>query len=233
VGGGLSLSGPSALINTTISGNDAATTGGGFSNAGTLTLTNATITGNYAGNQGGGVFGQYSSATFPGVTNIANTVIAGNLSGGGATENDDLAGNAGATFTFNALTITNTDPANNTNAITDPNLTQNVALNTIFANTTPQTVGGATFPQGELAANGGPVETVALATGANPAIDGGAASLALGVTLDESVLGVDLNGDGDKTDTITNLNQLAYDARGPSFDRYLGAAPDLGAFELI
>ena len=96
-----------------------------------------------------------------------------------------------------------------------------LTLTDIFADVDVAPVTGVL--SGVLADNGGPVATIALNPDvANPAIDTGDPA-----ALDETHAGIDLNGDGDQTDTITT------DARG--FDRTsistARRALDLGAFE--
>ena len=95
---------------------------------------------------------------------------------------------------------------------------------------------------GVLAANGGTVQTVALkADATNPALDAGLSTAPIGTTLDETALGIDVNGDGDTDDTaIDSIDDFPFDARSSNFvrafDQTLLTANDanqidLGAFE--
>ena len=77
--------------------------------------------------------------------------------------------------------------------------------------------GLAPFDAGLLADNGGPVETIAISAG------GTAHNPGENALLDEAVVNLDLNGDGDKLDVIST------DARGAA--RIFETTVDIGAFE--
>ena len=204
------------LTNTTVHGNSAGISGGAFTLAGdaiALTLTNATLSGNSAGDDGGVLFDASTNST----ATIANSIVAGNA----ADTNDD--------FALGTLAVTYAGG----NIIGDELTTDGVSdqtgivLSDIFASVVSLDPDGpvAAFDTGQLADNGGPVETVALRANIdNPALEAGDATL-----LDETEAAVgDLNGDGDELDTVET------DARG--FERDvdydgIGGTPDLGAFE--
>src|SRR4029453_18714451 len=83
-GGGVMLyqRGALTLIDSTISGNHAATDGGGVGThtwyeEGSLTVTNSTITGNSAGQEGGGVYAESHSNLGPAVT-LQHALLTGN-----------------------------------------------------------------------------------------------------------------------------------------------------------
>ncbi|MGF1464059.1 MAG: beta strand repeat-containing protein [Maricaulaceae bacterium] len=215
-GGVASFIGTATLVNTTISGNSAGFDGGGIYDVDTaFALVNTTVTGNDAGATGGGIVSSSGDPT------LINSIVLGNSAG---TDDDLSAGNV----TFGGLNIvgagTDTDGADGV---------INADAEAVFAEIDEDTGGGL------LADNGGVVETIALLDSAdNPAVDAGEDDASLGVSLDESALGVDLNGDGDLTDVIDSIDDFAFDARGDGFDRVLDgdfdglAVIDLGAFEL-
>ncbi|MEM9059090.1 MAG: choice-of-anchor Q domain-containing protein [Pseudomonadota bacterium] len=187
-----------SVVNSTVHGNSSSGFGGGIVMLrGELDLTNSTVTGNSGTSTylAGGVVGSKGATV-----NLANSVILGNTNG-------DLDGSA----TFSGQNIVGED-ATAFDATVSANVSNAPAAN-VFA---------ATFDDngvdvGVLADNGGPVQTVALLAGGS-AVDVGDATL-----LDESVINIDLNGDGDLLDTVTS------DATGAN--RVQGAGVDLGAFE--
>ena len=225
-GGGIVVDrGSITLINSTVSGNSAGFGGGGIrgDDFATITLTNATIAGNTA-RFGGGISLEAGSLT------LTNTSVSGNsavLFGGGgiasagsvALANSIVAGNnaydgLADLYSFSSPTYTGGNIVGDTFTVDGGSPQGGVALTDIFAAIDPLTGGG------QLADNGGPVQTIALnPDAANPAIDTGGTAV-----LDEAQAGIDLNGDGDTDDVITT------DARG--FARNVGAGVDLGAFEL-
>ena len=190
------------LTNTTVVGNEADHGGGIFNRGGastpaTLTLTNSTVSGNLASVDGGGIQNNDSTST----TTLVNTIVAGN----DASSGDDVQDNG-------TLALSGGNIVGDTFTIDGGSPQAGVALTDIFAAIDPGTGGG------QLADNGGSVETIALnRDAANLALDNGDPD-----ALDEAQAGLDLNGDGDTTDVI------ATDARG--FDRDVGGV-DLGAFE--
>jgi hypothetical protein len=197
-GGGIANAGTATLTNVTLSGNEAAVHGGGIYNVGAATLTNTTLSGNgaYNGN-GGGIFNN-------GTAGLANSIVAGNFAG---IDGDDIQGTLiltggniiGATLTLDGIGQAGV-----------------IELTDVFASVTNDPNTGVL--SGQLSANGGPVQTIALDRGAaNPARDAGDPD-----ALDEAQASKDLNGDGDMDDVI------AADARG--FARDVDGV-DLGAFE--
>ncbi len=220
-GGGISNNGTATLTNTTVSSNDAVS-GGGISNGGTAALTNTTVSGNYA-DYGGGIL-NYGTAT------LTNTTVSGN----------DAEDDGGGIYHLGTATLANTIVLGNSSSNggeiyvsrwteakinkTGPNIIGGNAGD-VFA----ETVDNNGVAAGRLADNGGAVKTIALRNDAsNPALDAGQDD-----RLDERVVGIDFNGDGDTEDVIEA------DARGTGFDRVVEQTGitarnqiDLGAVEL-
>jgi predicted outer membrane repeat protein len=240
-GGGIENSGTAMLANVSIHNNSAAHFGGGIDSQGTLTAINSTVWGNSAGNLGGGIWNSPVHGIeddFPGILNIFNSTITGNYatySGGGVASADG-----------DAVTITNSIVAGNGAGSADDDITDSdgssaydgvnifsqagagdggdiveTDLSKIFATLTtidPDGISanGDEFQAGELADNGGPVQTVAIkATGV--AHDTGDNSK---LPLDNQ----DLDGDNDTTEP------LPIDARGQP--RVVHGIVDVGAFEV-
>ncbi|MFK7943276.1 MAG: beta strand repeat-containing protein, partial [Paracoccaceae bacterium] len=164
--------------------------GGAIENTGDLRIINSTITGNYAVEDGGGV-----SRSF-GTLEILNSIVAGNAAGGVGNDVECAFTSSGANIFGVGQTGT---------AVGDLVLAGASDLAEVFDVVTSVTTGGArAFTAGVAADNGGTGPTVALrANLANPALD--AADPA---ALDENLVGIDLNFDGDTTDTVT------FDGRG-------------------
>ncbi len=164
-----------SISNTTITGNTARTGGGIYSGC-ALRLSNSTLTDNFAigflAGRGGGLL-------IAGQTELNSSLIANNASTGPHPDLDarNFIGPA-------ALTGRN-------NLIANPAIS--VPRDTII---------GVDPLVGPLAANGGPVPTVALLAG-SPAIDAG-----------------------------NNRDNLDFDARGPGFARVAGTRADIGAYEV-
>jgi serralysin len=216
-GGGLSNAGSATLIDTTLSDNAATIVGGGINNIGTLVATNTTLSGNSA-YQGGGIMSGQSLT-------LTNATLSGNSAGYGG---GVLIGYTG--YTPPVTKMTNTIVLGNSasmganiygyTANAANNLTTGLVEN-VFATIDPLTGGGL------LDDNGGPVETIALNVDtSNPALDFGDDT-----ALDEAVVGLDLNGDGDLLDVIGT------DARGISrssdFAGVGTTTTDIGAFEVF
>ena len=245
-GGGIENLGSLTLIGSTLSDNSAAHDGGGLRtrNDATTTLVNVTVSGNVAAEDGGGVF----NAT-GGTMTLVNTTVSGNVAvtgnGGGMRSEatpgigrfgdpvefhrggqQRLRGRPGDLTTSNRTFYSGANIVGDTFTIDGGSPQSGIALTDIFAAVVSVDPGGTgAFNAGELADNGGSVETIALNRDvANPAIDSGDATF-----LDEATLGTDLNGDGDMVDVITT------DARGLDRDVDFdggGGTPDLGAFEV-
>jgi cadherin-like protein/VCBS repeat protein len=225
-GGGIHNAGTLTLVNATLSGNSSIPgNGGGLYNAGTAVLTNVTLAGNSA-ELGGGMFN--ASA---GIATLTNTTVSGNTASDGAGIRNAAA--AGQFTLANSIVLGHVVPGNfpeiygtvtyaGVNIVglggdfdPDGGVMNAPSGDAVFAQTTP---GGA----GILADNGGTLQTIALNTDpANLARNSGVAA-----RLDETAVGIDLNGDGDE------LDKIATDARGTGFARTGGAGPDLGAFEI-
>jgi hypothetical protein len=193
VGGGIfSDQGALMLIGSTIYSNftqgSVATGGGIFSLNAAVTLTNSTLSGNSA-SQGGGIYGSNS-----GSVTLLSSIVAGNSDHSG---NPDLLANR--------LTMTNS--LLDSNSGTDlPPTAMDANGNPIPDPITGNLIGSGTQPidpmLGPLQYNGGPTQTMALAS-ASPAIDRGA-----------------------------NPLNLTTDQRGFPFARVFGAQTDMGALEV-
>ena len=241
-GGGLfnSSSGSATITDCTFSGNSAAHSGGAFVNSGSLTLSNSTITGNsvsFTGAAGGGI--NQTSGTLT----ISNSTLSGNSAsgfGGGilitsgtlTISNSTLSGNSASGFgggiypnggTLNArntLIAGNAAPTSPDVAGALTSLGHNLIGNNSGATITPTTgdlIGTAAAPINPLLAPlanyGGPTQTHALLPG-SPAINAG----------NNCVL----------TNTCASNNlgfNLTTDQRGAGFNRQVGNAVDIGAFE--
>ncbi len=180
-GGGLYDNGTATLTNTTVSGNSSHASGAGIQSFGSLTLTNTTVSGNHAMGSGGGVQSFGSGL-------ITNSIVAGN----DATASDnDISGTG---ITYSGVDLFSQVGAGDAQDIVESNLAN------IFVSVGADPYTGVT--SGLLADNGGPVETIAILRG------GAAANAGDDSFLSEATAGVDLNGDGDTSDTI------ATDARG-------------------
>ena len=225
-GGGIYNEGMLTITSSAIDNNSVATAtpsligtdGGGIYNRGTAKVENSTVTNNI-GTRGGGI----SSA---GELNIANSTIAGNsgIDREGTAEPDNKANGAGIFGADDRITITSSIIANNKTDISDVdfrtidpdadvsieiisngnNLIGNADnVNGLVDSDLAGTADAPIDPQlGELQNNGGATPTQALLDG-SPAINAG-----------------------------SNPNELATDQRGEGFDRTIGEATDIGAFEV-
>ena len=164
-GGGVYAS-TATLTNCTVTGNKAITTtsSGGGVYASIATLTNCTITGNTADGSGGGVY-------TPGIANLTNCTITGNTAGSGG---GGVLANATANI-YGSIVAGNTAGGSESNIRgggmnwANTGLTNDGNYNIIGYSgvATEAAVFGSGGPQ--LASNGGPTQTIALATG-SPAI---------------------------------------------------------------
>jgi hypothetical protein len=201
-GGGIYTDASAQLTNVTIAFNTALGNGGGIFNTGNLQLTNVTISTSL---NGGGIHQTAGSAS------LVNTTISGNA-GGGIRHNDGsltlldsiVLGNVSGAELFSAAApavLSGGDIVGNQvfSAGASIGTTSAAAVFAVIDNAT----GG-----GLLEDNGGPVQTIALKGGANPATDAGVVS------------------------------GPASDARGlsrvddPAIANQNGSAHDLGAYEL-
>ncbi len=234
-GGGLDNgfgSGVATLVNSTFTENNAVGDGGAIGNAtNQLELINTTITGNNAGNRAGGLFSNTD-------VRFANTIIVGNQS---VIFDDDVDFSAGLS-TYDGVSVIkiggDTDASDGViNAATVAAVFDPGAVGLVD----PDGAGGApAFTAGLAAGNGGPavggagstqiLQTVALGAG-GVAEDAGVPGVAI-PAIDETMLGLDVNGDGDSTDLINSLANVPHDARGPGFVRFGGVGQDIGAFEI-
>ena len=185
-GGGILVSPGAGLTatNSTLAGNRAGQVGGGLDAfAGSdVTLASSTISGNYASYGGGLALLAISSFT------VANSIVAGNSAG----SDPDVTGLADQT-TSNGHNIFGSNVT-----VSAGGDIEGVSAGTLFASIDPSTGGG------QLAANGGPTQTIALRDiASNPALAG-----------------------SDPGDTP------ATDQRGEVRPQPAGTDPDVGAFEL-
>ncbi len=229
-GGGLSTDGGSAFVsNSTFGGNRAFVDGGAIYHSDSdLVLVNVTISGNQASVDGGGIYNDDGTLT------IVNSTIFGNRAdddgdgggietGGGIWTFDD-----GNTFT----TLVNTIVVGNMTGAVGSGVPDDVNEKDLEADSANNIIGDASTSGGlidgvdgnivgvfatdvidtNLQNNGGPTSTHALFLG-SPAIDA---------------------GDTDRaTDDGTDMGTaLVFDQRRTGFDRVIGNAVDIGAFEL-
>lgn len=188
-GGGLDdadTSGTVTVINSTIGGNTAETAGGGINCANTATIDNSTIALNHL--SAGGVGAGIHAIN---IVTINNTIVAGNYAGTTAKPQDIVGTSVGSNNVIgNAATAGGLVNGSNSN-IVGLNGSGTRPVNTII-NTT-------------LADNGGPTNTYALAFGS---VASGAGNNALNPA------------------SVGN-----YDQRGPGFPRTLNGSMDVGAIE--
>ncbi len=212
-GGGIYLVGPSALniTGSTLSGNTASSDGGGIyvsSTGSTLAVANSTLSSNSAFCNGAGLFIASGNAnTFPAVSFTSSTVTLNSTSG-------ECPNGAGVTHYGGSLTLNNTIMAGNTRGSSPADIARyfGSAVTVLGSNNLVQNVSsGVTFtnapltsdPQlGLLQNNGGPTLTHALLSG-SPAINAG-----------------------------SSTSSLTTDQRGAGFQRVVGTAVDIGAFEV-
>jgi hypothetical protein len=242
-GGGIfnNSSGTVTVVNSTLAGNTATVAGGGIYNVGTLYVTDSTVAGNTAGSGGGGIITR-GTAIVTNCTVSGNTANALDTAGGIDTSSDNpdassmlvnctVAGNtnlnaagpgglfAGRYGTGQAtVTLGNTIVADNSGnqlgtagATVGPGTFVSNGNNLISDKSASRFAVLTDLPPQEpllapLGNYGGPTQTMALLPG-SPAIDAGSKDLA-----------VDPAG-----------NTLTTDQRG--FDRIVGIAVDIGAFE--
>jgi predicted outer membrane repeat protein len=223
IGGGgiLNSNGTLTLTNSTVNNNSAiGSPGGGIFNSGTVTVTNSTVSNNFAGS-GGGIFSQSGTVT------LVNSTVSNNS-----------ATNGGGIATNGTMMVTNSTVSNNSaafgggiyyNSFGTTNLSNTIIANSTSGGDCVRNVGTINAEYsligdglgcvngtnnnnlngdpmlGPLQDNGGPTFTHALLAG-SPAIDAGSNTLAAGLTTDQ---------------------------RGTGFDRIVGSAVDIGAFEWV
>jgi hypothetical protein len=231
-GGGINVAGVQDLVvtNSTVSGNSADEDGGGiyFFSGGSLTMTGSTVSGNASNvaSTGAGGGGMY----FWGVNvSIVNSTISGNNSnnnnGGGMVvlssstvtlKNSTLAFNnagsaSGGNISFSSGSVTGTSTLiTGGSAAAGPDVNGAITLNdSLLGSSSGATVTGANNKldvaaglDATLKSNGGPTQTHALLAG-SVAINNG-----------------------------SNPNALTTDQRGPGYNRVVGSAADIGAYEV-
>ena len=206
-GGGISSQGTLTVNNTAIYNNSAFRgSGGGISNTGTATINQSTISSNTDGGVRGGNGGGISNTK---TVTVSNSTVTDNSSG--------IANQGGEATLISTIVAGNNvnNDLQNDDIISGGNnliggesrLSSNIAEVGGLANIEDSDiVGTADNPidplLGELQDNGGPTPTIALLDG-SPAIDAG-----------------------------SNPNNLETDQRGDGFDRTVGEATDIGAFEV-
>lgn len=177
------------LINTTVARNDAVSGGGVYLGGGTVDAISTTIAGNFATGIGGGVY------TGAGLFGVTNSIVFGN--------------NAGSLPNlYGPVQVTG-------GAIMNGSVFQNGTR--IGTTTAPEVFEQVVAGRAVLAANGGPLVTVAIREG------GPAEELATASLLPQDTR--DLDGDGNTTEA------LPVDARGDL--RVANQLPDVGAFEVV
>ena len=216
-GGGIyndGSSGDSATLtitNSTLSGNSARF-GGGIENDGSsfggsakLTITNSTLSGNSASIAGGGIVNSGGGRAPAGsaTLTVRNSTLSDNSGGGILNSNGGTPGTVTLELSSSILNVGGGSGANITN---DSGTVTSLGYNLSSDGTGPNngtTDQINTDPMlGPLADNGGPTFTHAIDCD-SPAVDKG-----------------------------SNPTSLTYDQRGPGFDRTVGSATDVGAFEL-
>ncbi|MEM6624825.1 MAG: hypothetical protein AAF674_21615, partial [Pseudomonadota bacterium] len=236
-GGGVRATGATVLINSTISGNSTSGAmqigsrvygdGGGLSIEGNATLVNSTISGNSTSGTpaiGGGI-----AINDGAELTLTNSIVLGNKSIDASDDGDEI-GIVSGTVVYSGLNIVGTGSDNDAS-----DFVINGVANDIFA----QTANDLGVYEGVLGDNGGTAQTIALLDStSNPALDAGDDDAPLGITLSESTIGVDLNGDGDTDDTLDSIDDFAFDQRGAGYRRAQddpnidnGGTIDLGAVE--
>ena len=248
-GGGIYSEGTLTVNNSEIysnsvgDGEDRTTAGGGIYSEGILTVNNSAIYSNSG-------FGSFGIATGGGITNagtatidqstISDNGVGGRLNSGGGIENRE--GN---------LTITNSTISDNSSNLTGGilnNAGEVTVTSTIIANVGNQNISGDDFISGgnnfisgeaEVSSRGGPIIISAegFTNGENGDIIG-----TLENPIDPLLGELQDNGGATPTqallegspaiDTGSNPNNLETDQRGSGFDRTVGEATDIGAFEV-
>ncbi|EEE37667.1 hemolysin-type calcium-binding protein [Rhodobacteraceae bacterium KLH11] len=245
-----------AFDGLTITGGNTTGNGGGiFSETATLTLANSTVAGNTSSSNGGGVYvGAFTDATFVNSTIANNSTLV--LGGGVGTDpfadltfiQSTVTGNSSAVsfgggvglLLNTSLTSVNSVFEGNTTLFAGRDIGELSVNNTITA--TSSFIGntdvildidnggniiGGDAGLGGLGDAGGTAPTVDVSD--NSALNGAGNATAAFAALDETALGIDINGDGDVLDTaIDSIDDLQVDARGA--DRNVDGV-DIGATE--
>jgi predicted outer membrane repeat protein len=211
-GGGIwanALTGTATIVNSTFTGNSADVNGGGIAMAtGNVTLDQVTISGNTAGGAGDGLYLGYGDSEPP-VPFAAGSARA-------KQHGEDAGPSAQAVGTVSVsgtIVAGNGDGTDDVAGAADGGNTATVAasviggVNDVTVTDAGGTQTGVTNPGlAPLANNGGPTQTMALLEG-SPAIDKG-------------------------PNPVATFPGNEFDQRGPGFARVVGAAVDVGAFEV-
>jgi hypothetical protein len=239
-GGGIRADGSAGvtLVDSTVSGNTTFGTGssgtGVQARNGDIFAINTTVADNIALQSNGG--GLHSSKS----VDLLHATVTGNFAGtegGGVNADSDLSA-VNSIVVGNGASSTG-DEINVGGSLTPINSMLSGDASEIFE-TTAVNASKPGILQGVLGDNGGPTQTVALLRSAsNSAIDGGDLVGTLARALDETALGLDLNGDGDTDDVLQTIADFANDQRGPGNARDvdllgdpLSGTRDIGAVEL-
>ncbi len=228
----------SSIQNNTVDG--FISVGGGLDSEATTSLTNSVVSGNAAGittavySNGGGVSRKYNKNVGHASTTITNSTISGNTAA-------PVVADGGGVFEAEALTMNNSTVAFNTSTygggVTTTSSATIALFSTIISNNTAP--GGSS--SADLYAYGGPIT----ATGDHNLIIASDSGVTLpGDTLTDDPLLQPLAMNGGPTmthaldpaspavDTGSNPLTLSFDQRGSPYARVVGAAADIGAYEL-
>jgi predicted outer membrane repeat protein len=211
-GGAPSNSGTVTIINSLFYNNSAAVQGGAINTLGKLLVTNSTLSGNTAPKGGAVYVDTYGSV------NVISTTISGNGASGGGS---GIYAAGGSFFIHNSILANSTEGSDCMGVV--PHIVEYSLIDDGSCGITNGVNGNITGdplldPAG-LIDNGGISMTIALLQG-SPAINTGSNNL-----LSETTYDLDLNGDGDKTDTLMT------DQRGTIYTRVDGGTVDMGAME--
>ncbi len=203
------------VMNSTFFGNSAQADGGAIYTAGTIIASNTTISGNSAGNSGSGNGGAIQSEA-SGVVTLINVTASGNFTNGtGGGYNGD------GTLTLRNSILANSNSGGDCNSSVSVDMQNSLIEDGSCGITNGQNGNLTGDPMlGGLGFYGGPMMTMLPAYN-SPVMNAGNSGF-----VSEATLNLDLNGDGDKTDTLTT------DQRGTGYPRVNYAAVDMGADEL-
>ena len=211
LGAGLTTGSPTTIIDTTISGNMADSNGGGiYAQDSNLTITNTTVSQNSATN-GGGIYNANGNAR------VTNSTIYGNeasTNGGGVYIHLD----SGTVQMYNNVIM---NSSSGFNCFFDPVISGSNNLSDDPSCSSGGFTNSGTLSFTGLVDNGGSTLTHAPQLGSS-SLNAGDATY-----LDETIVTVDLNGDGDQLDNLAS----DFDQRRAGFPRIRHGVVDVGAVE--